>query len=145
MAVALGLMMGCAMRVTGMVVDSRTGGPISSAMVAADDGRNRTALSDAAGLYSIKTDGDTASMTVSAPGYDTVSVPIPGGNRFPYVQVEMVPIRPAGAQTIVPVNIVPVSPRSTAKELEEVESLYNRGLISGDEYKRMRTRIIDGN
>jgi Short C-terminal domain len=74
--------------------------------------------------------------------------PHPGAPRGedPEVQIDLVPVesaRPA-QPTLVPVGIVPMSTRTTTEQLEEVESLYDRGLISADEYKRMRARIVDG-
>lgn len=144
--VVLWLQAGCAMRVSGMVVDAETHVPIAGAMISANDKRERVRRSTQTGEYAIKTDGDTVSMTVSAPGYRTATVAIPTGSRHPRVEVELVPVESARkpAPVMVPVGVVPMTTRSTAEELQEVESLYDRGLISADEYKRMRARIVDG-
>jgi hypothetical protein len=129
---------GCAMRVQGIVTDAETHGPISGAAVIAGDKRNRVAMTDQAGAYSLKTDGDTKSLSVSAAGYRTVTVPIPGGDRFPDVPVALSPVQSA----LVPV--APVIERGTTHALEEVDALYNRGMISPEEYRQMRARIIEG-
>lgn len=146
LVLALSMGTGCAMRVSGIVLDAKTHAPIAGAMVAANDGRDRVRRTDATGEYSVKTDSDTVSMNVSAPGYHSVSVAIPTGSRTPNVQVDLVPVESARRPetAVVPVSIVPVATRSTTEELEELENLYNRGLISPDEYKRMRARIVDG-
>jgi hypothetical protein len=146
LALVLVPVMGCAMRVSGMVVDARTHAPVPGAMISANDGRGRVRRSDETGYYSVKTDADTVSMNVSAPGYHSVTAGIPTGTRYPQVQIDLVPLESSrrAEPTLVPVSIVPVPVRNPTAELEELESLYDRGMISPDEYKRMRARIIDG-
>lgn len=80
------------MRVSGVVRDAVTGGPIPAAQVMCDDGRNRIGLADAAGIYDVKTDSDTTTMTVTASGYEpqTVSIPQPN-DRYPVVFVKLHP------------------------------------------------------
>jgi len=86
---ALLALSGCAISVSGAVRDARTKGPIAGAELMANDGRDRTYLTDAAGLYAVKTDRDTATMTVTASGYQPTTVPIPAGTRFPVVFVNL--------------------------------------------------------
>src|SRR5262245_43381 len=100
-------------------------------------------MTDQAGGYSLKTDGDTKSLSVSAVGYRTMTVPIPGGDRTPDVPVALTPVESARMQPTI--TVVPVAPqRDTTHALEEVDSLYNRGMISPEEYRQMRARIIEG-
>lgn len=145
-AFLVGAHAGCAMRVSGLVVDAQTHAPVPGAMITANDGRDRVRRSNASGEYAIKTDAHTVSMNVAAPGYQPVTVAIPSGSRHPNVQVDLVPLESARKPeaTVVPVSIVPVAARSTAQELEELERLYDQGRITADEYKRMRARIVDG-
>jgi hypothetical protein len=89
---ALSLTSACSMRVSGVVRDAATGGPIGGAVLTAHDGRNRISVSDPAGVYSVKTDTDTTQMTVSAPGYQAQTVTIPStGDRYPVVFVTLQP------------------------------------------------------
>jgi hypothetical protein len=144
-ALVLGVHAGCAMRVSGIVVDAHTFAPIAGAMITANDGRDRVRRSNATGDYAIKTDAHTVSMNVAAPGYQPITVAIPSGSRHPTVQIDLVPLESArkAEATVVPISIVPVATRSTAQELEELERLYDQGRVTADEYKRMRARIVD--
>jgi hypothetical protein len=98
LVVGLALVSGCAMRVSGVVRDAATGGPIGGAVLSANDGRNRISVSDPAGVYAVKTDSDITQMTVSAPGYQAQTVAIPGGDRFPVVFVDLQPNVPPSAR-----------------------------------------------
>jgi hypothetical protein len=82
---------GCAIRVSGIVRDAKTGGPIGGAVLTAHDGRNRLTVSNPAGMYSVKTDSGTTAMTVSAPGYQPTQVAIPSGDS-PTVYVDLKPL-----------------------------------------------------
>lgn len=82
---------GCAMRVTGVVRDAATGDAIAGAVLTADDGRNRLSVSDPGGRYSVKTDWRNATLTVSARGYQTATVSVPGLARHPVVDVDLQP------------------------------------------------------
>jgi hypothetical protein len=136
---------GCSMRVQGVVTDAETHGPIAGAAVIADDKRHRVAMTNQAGVYSLKTSSDTPSLSVSAVGYRTVTAPIPGGDRHADVPVALTPVESARRQpTITMVPVAPVMQRDTTSALEEVDNLYNRGMISPDEYRQMRARIVDG-
>lgn len=136
---------GCAMRVQGLVTNAETNGPIAGAAVIAADKRNRVAMTNQAGVYSLKTDANTTSLSVSAVGYKTATVAIPGGDRSQNVPVTLTPIdsvRSQPAITVLPV--APVIQRDTTSALEEVDNLYHRGMISAEEYRQMRARVIEG-
>jgi hypothetical protein len=149
---------GCAMQVSGVVQDASSGAPIGGAVLQAQDGRNRTYVTDPAGQYAVKTDSDTTTMAVTAPGYQTATVSLPSGDRFPEVPVtlERLPshgaasprgrfgqplVRPIGQGTP---SDAGRSGGGEANRLRDAQSLYDEGLISADEYRRLRTRIIDG-
>jgi hypothetical protein len=150
----LALGSGCAMRVSGVVRDGSTGAPMGGAVVRANDGRSRFVMTNPAGQYAVKTDAETSSLTVSAPGYQPSTVPIPAGPGDPFVYVDLQPIgsarRPTGeARPLVQRLDAPPSSASggagtgTGARLKELQSLYDGGLISEAEYKRMRARVVD--
>lgn len=96
-ALLLGLALlgtGCAMRVTGVVRDAATGAPIAGALLSADDGRGRVGASDHGGRYAVKTDWEPTTLVVTAPGYRSTTVPVPGDERYPVVDVELQRARP---------------------------------------------------
>jgi hypothetical protein len=136
------------MRVTGVVTDSITKSPIGGAVVAAEDGRNRHSTTNPHGQYSVKTDWDPRTLTVSAPGYLTRSVPVGDATRYPVLNIELEPLsqEAVAARTGqgIPVRSGARSDPTTASKLREIQALRDRGVISIDEYQRMRTRIVDG-
>lgn len=125
----------CAMRVTGIVTDATTRTPIGAAVLQAQDGRNRIFVTDPSGNYSVKTDNDTGAMIVSAPGYRTKVVTI--GDGSPFVAIELERDTGAAVGTLYQHTTI-------ADKLREVESLYSNGAISKEEYRAMRTRVIEG-
>jgi hypothetical protein len=131
----------CAMRVTGIVTDSTTRTAIGGAVLQAQDKRNRIYVTDPSGNYSVKTDGDTSAMIVSAPGYRTKVVTIAPGNRFPFIAVELERDGTFGSQSNQPSH----RPVTTAEKLRDIESLYSNGSISKEEYKAMRARALEEN
>ena len=146
----LTLSMGCAMRVTGVVRDSSTRTPIGGAVLTANDGRKRLSTTDPNGNYAVKTDWRRSSLLVSAPGYSTTTVPVPDSSRFPVVDVYLDPAVPSATGvvsqiggSVAPVRSAGVDPRAVSA-LRDLQDLYDRGVISNDEYRRTRNRIIDG-
>lgn len=90
LVIALALLVaGCAMRVTGTVRDRATGYPIGGAIVTVNDGRGRMAFSDGNGDYDLKTDWRPATLAVTASGFRSTEVRVPGVDRFPVVDVEL--------------------------------------------------------
>lgn len=83
------LVAGCAMRVTGTVRDRGTGYPIGGAIVTVNDGRDRMAVSDGNGDYALKTDWRPATLAVTASGFRSAEVPVPGDDRYPVIDVEL--------------------------------------------------------
>jgi hypothetical protein len=154
--VAFGLLLlstGCAMRVTGTVRDAATGTAIGGAVLTAADGRNRLSTTDPSGRYAVKTDWRPTNLMVSAPGFVTTTVAVPDTNRYPVINVDL--------QRFVPVAAAPIVSRldggsvrsggtgsyvdtPTAPRLQELQALYDRGLISDDEYRRTRSQILRG-
>ena len=150
--VAFGLLLlstGCAMRVTGMVRDASTGTAIGGAVLSAADGRNRLSTTDPSGRFAVKTDRRPTNLMVSAPGFVATSVAVSGSSRFPVVNVDLqrsVPV--AGSPVAVSVSVgsgaasyvgTPAAPK-----LQELQTLYDRGLISDDEYRRTRSQVLRG-
>lgn len=129
----------CAMRVTGIVTDSSSRTAIGGAVLQAQDRRNRIYVTDPSGNYSVKTDGDTGAMIVSAPGYRTKVVTLPHGNRFPFVAIDLE--RDVASTSSTPAY----RPVTTAEKLRDIDSLYSRGMISKEEYKAMRARALEEN
>jgi hypothetical protein len=87
---ALTVLAGCAMRVTGTVRDRATGYPIGGAMLVANDGRGRLVYSGGNGEYDLKTDWGHATMAVTADGFRSTTVHVvPGKTRHPIVDVEL--------------------------------------------------------
>lgn len=80
---------GCAMRVSGTVRDRETGNPIAGALVTADDGRGRLAVSDGDGHYALKTDWRPVTLAVTAAGFRSTTVAIAGNDRFPVADVAL--------------------------------------------------------
>lgn len=80
---------GCAMRVGGVVRDRATGAPIGGAILQASDGRGRLAVTDASGGYELKTDRRPTTLSVTAPGYRSTTVAVPGDAPHPVVDVEL--------------------------------------------------------
>jgi hypothetical protein len=83
------VMAGCAMRVVGTVRDRESGAPIAGALVTVDDGRGRVAVSDGNGEYALKTDWRPATLAVTASGFRSTTVRVPGDDRFPLIDVEL--------------------------------------------------------
>src|SRR5262245_60258637 len=141
---------GCAMRVTGIVRDGSTGNRIGGAVLTAQDGRNRLSTTDPYGRYAVKTDRQRSNLVVSAPGYATKMVAVSDTQRFPVVNVDLQPtMSAAGVTTVTRVerDIVPADAYTDAQvaaKLQELQGLYNGGLISNDEYRRTRIRILQG-
>ena len=130
---------GCAMRVSGVVRDGATGAPMGGAVLTANDGRDRMATTDPLGRFNVKTDWKSTILTVSAPGYQTVTITVPGNDRYPVLAINLPPTSQARTQ----------AGSSNGAEFDEAEaqlkqllSLHDRGLISDEEYKRMRSRLI---
>jgi hypothetical protein len=153
--VAFGLLLlstGCAMRVTGTVRDASTGNAVGGVVLTAADGRNRLSTTDPSGRYAVKTDWRPTNLMVSAPGFVTTTVAVSDSNRYPVVNVDL--------QRSVPVAGAPIVSRldggsvrsgtgsyvdtPTAPKLQELQALYDRGLISDDEYRRTRSQILRG-
>ena len=145
--------MGCAMLVTGVVRDRGTGDPIGGAVLSADDGRNRLAVTGPHGRFSVKTDKRPMNLIVSAPSYQTTTVAVPGDSRSPIVDVglqqasrsrtEEALVKPAnqGFET------APTEQRTddgAAAKFKQLQDLHDRGLISDEEYQQTRRRIIGG-
>jgi hypothetical protein len=80
---------GCAMRVGGTVRDRVTGNPIGGAMITANDGRGRLAFSDGNGVYELKTDWRPATLAVTATGFRSTTVAVPGDEQYPVIDVEL--------------------------------------------------------
>jgi hypothetical protein len=145
---------GCSMRVSGVVRDAANGTPIGGAVLTADDGRQRLTVTDPAGRFAVKTDWHNTTLTVSAPGYQTVTLPVGDDDRFPTVTVDLQRAFAAASPTAAmpehvdstarPVPVAGGSDAGTEQRLLDLQSLYERGLISNDEYKRTRGRIVDG-
>lgn len=152
-AAALALSTACAMRITGTVRDATSGQPIGGAVLSASDGRNRVSTTDPAGSFAVKTDRNPTNLTVSAPGYETTTVVVPDDDRYPVVHVDLqraFPVagappteRPAGgAPLVAPLRQAPVGSAGTEAKLQELQQLYDRGVISEGEYKTMRARVV---
>jgi hypothetical protein len=143
---------GCAMRVTGIVRDGSTGNAIGGAVLTASDGRNRLSTTDPHGRYVVKTDWQPSNLVVSAPGYVTTTVAVPGSHRFPVVNVDLErSLSAAGAPIVnrvdqgrLPADISAYADTRVAPKLQELQELHDRGLISNDEYRRTRNRILQG-
>jgi len=100
----------------------------------------------------VKTDWRPTNLMVSAPGFVTTTVVVSDSNRYPVVNVDL--------QRAVPVAGAPIVSRldggsvrsgtgsyvdtPTAPKLQELQALYDRGLISDDEYRRTRSQILRG-
>ena len=144
--------MGCAMRVTGVVRDGATGNPIGGAVVAAEDGRKRFSMTDPSGRYTVKTDWTNGTITANAPGFQPATVSVPGTDRYPVIDIVLQPnsapaVRTPPVQAVEPAlgRATPVgegADDSVAGKLRELQGLYDRGLITDDEYRRTRNRIV---
>lgn len=141
----------CAMRVSGVVRDATTGVPIGGAVLTANDGRSRLVTTDPAGRYGVKTTWKDTTLTVSAPGYQTKTVRVAGNTRYPIVFVDLQRNSPTAAETVstIPTEQGRGTPRgredgegAAAVKLKELQDLHDRGLISDDEYKRTRSRVV---
>jgi hypothetical protein len=154
MMVALLSGAGCAMRVSGVVRDKSTGYPIGGAVLLADDGRNRLAVTDPLGRYALKTDRKPTALTVSAPSYQTAQVPVGGdsGAVVADVDLQSTYAPPTREPLVKPIEQVaggvPVAEEhidgAPAAKFKQLEDLYDRGLISKEEYQQARKRIIGG-
>src|SRR4051812_9608632 len=80
---------GCSMRISGVVRDATSGMPIGGAVLTADDNRQRLTITDPAGRFAVKTAWHQTMLTASAPGYQTATIPVADGDRFPTVAVEL--------------------------------------------------------
>jgi hypothetical protein len=153
-AVLTMLGLGCAMRVTGVVRDEATGNPIGGAVVAANDGRDRFSMTDPSGRYTVKTDWADMTLTANAPGFQPAIVSVPGTDRTPIIDIVLQPnsapaVRRPLVQAVGPglgsaATVGDGADDSVAGKLRELQDLYDRGLISDDEYRRTRNRIIGG-
>jgi hypothetical protein len=143
---------GCAMRVTGIVRDGSTGNAIGGAVLTANDGRNRLSTTDPQGRYAVKTDWQPSTLMVSAPGFVTTTVGVPGSQRFPVVSIDLQRSLPAaGAPIVKQLDQGSLRPGTSAyadtraaSKLQELQELHDRGLISDDEYRRTRNYILQG-
>src|SRR5262245_15424171 len=135
---------GCAMRVTGVVRDVSTGGPIGGVVLTANDGRNRLSTSDPSGRYAVKTDWQPSTLVASAPGYVTRTVTVPGTERYPVVNIDLERASPVAGGGAYATPLAPVAgPRAgpEAAKLRQLQELYDQGTISEDEYRRSRKRV----
>jgi hypothetical protein len=142
----------CSMRVTGVVRDAASGQPVGGAVVTAEDGRDRLHVTDPRGQFAVKTNWRPSNITVSAPGYTTVTVQVADSDRFPpaiavdlqraFPTADGAPLVERAQQPLV--GEVQGGDASTATKLRELQDLYDRGLISNQEYQRTRRRIVDG-
>jgi len=145
---------GCAMRVTGVVRDGATGDPMGGAVLTADDGRNRLTTTDPLGRFTIKTDWKPTTLTVSAPGFQTTTVALSGNERFPpTLTVDLQPVSHATTRGPLakPLEQGPGTVGTyehvedgAAGKLRQLQELHDRGLISDEEYRRTRSRIVEG-
>ena len=139
------------MRVTGIVRDASTGNAIGGAVLTAADGRNRLSTTDPSGRYAVKTDRRPTNLMVSAPGFVTTTVAVSDSNRYPVVNVDLQRSVPVAGAPIVSLDGASV-PSGTgsyvdapiAPKLQQLQALYDRGLISDDEYRRTRSQILRG-
>jgi hypothetical protein len=82
----------------------------------------------------------------------TTTVPVSDSNRFPVVVVDLQRSFPvAGAPIVTRLDGGGVRSGTgsyidtpTGPKLQELEGLYDRGLISDDEYRRTRSQILRG-
>lgn len=142
-----GVAVGCAMRVTGVVRDQATGNPIGGAVLSAADGRNRLSVTDPLGRYNVKTDKQATTLTVSAPGYQTTTVPVAGDSSAPTADVNLEPLSRSrvGEPLVKPLGQATVTddiPTGAAAKFRQLRDLYDRGLISNQEYQEARKRIV---
>jgi hypothetical protein len=143
---------GCAMRVTGIVRDGSTGHAIGGAVLTAQDGRNRLSTTDPHGRYAVKTDRRPSNLMVSAPGYATTTVVVSDSQRFPVINVDLERSLPAAGSPVVnrvdqgraPAAVSAYADARVAPKLQELQDLHARGLISDDEYRRTRNRVLQG-
>jgi carboxypeptidase family protein/putative oligomerization/nucleic acid binding protein len=147
--VATVVVAGCSLRITGVVRDEGTGSPIGGAVLSADDRRDRFTVTDPLGRFNIKTDANTTTMTVTAPSYEAASVAVPPGSRSRVVDVTL---RSLASQAVATGPLVkPVRQPAAdhggdeaAGKLKHLQELYDRGVISNEEYQATRKRIIRG-
>jgi hypothetical protein len=137
------------MRVTGIVLDSVTKSPIGGAVIAAEDGRNRHSTTNPHGQFNVKTNWDPMTLTVSAPGYVTRSVPVADTTRHPVINIELAPLTAAAlaartGQAVPSSGSEAAAESNAATKLRELQALHERGVISTEEYQRSRNRIVDG-
>jgi hypothetical protein len=89
---------------------------------------------------------------VSAPGFVTTTVAVSDSNRYPVVNVDLQrSVAVAGAPIVSRLDGGSVRSGTgsyvdtpTAPRLQELQALYDRGLISDDEYRRTRSQILRG-
>jgi hypothetical protein len=90
--------LGCAMRVQGVVTDARSGRPIPGAFVGSDC-YPRAVATDGGGRYDLKTRWSTCTLTVFAPGYRTRVVTVDlQDTRYPRQDVVLWPAHRAPAR-----------------------------------------------
>jgi hypothetical protein len=151
--VALSLATACAMRITGTVRDATSGQPIGGAVLSANDGRSRLSTTDPTGGYAVKTNRRPTNLTVSAPGYETTTVVVSDAYRYPIVDVDLTRAFPApgaapqtgGAPLVAPLQAGGTTgAQSTEARLQELQQLHARGVISDEEYRKMRARVVAG-
>ncbi|MGH7893046.1 MAG: SHOCT domain-containing protein [Candidatus Binatia bacterium] len=77
-------------------------------------------------------------------------VAVPGENRFPIVYVDLQRNSSPGTERPPTLSGGDTggarehAGNGAASKLREIQSLYDRGLISDDEYRRIRSRIVGG-
>ena len=92
------------------------------------------------GQFAVKTDWRNTTLTVSAPGYQTATVTVPDEHRYLVIAVDL---QPATQARTAASGAVESSGDSPAARLQNLQSLYDQGLISDQEYKRTRTRLMN--
>ncbi len=89
LVLALAGLLGCAMRVRGVVSDAETGSPLAGAVVSSDCS-DQTVSTNGLGKYDLKSRWKTCTLTIGAPGYHTRTVTLdPGGSRYPAQDVQL--------------------------------------------------------
>jgi len=130
------------MRVTGIVRDATTGIPIGGAVLTADDGRSRLAVTDPLGRFSVKTRKRSTALTASAPSYQTTTVPVSGDSRYPVAYVDLQPNSRPSAEHVAVNPVAASADDGTAAKFKDLQDLYDRRLISAEEYRSTRKRLI---